>query len=127
MPVNNYYKNSCGLEKYKHQGPLTKYFDTFADWLKDNGYKLIIRYLRNIAHFNFYLSDQKIIEQPFSVENVNDFTNIHIPNCNCDWWGRTRMFAAQLFFRNRFFRQLSVAESFTGFLPIMKDKPHNSI
>jgi len=37
------------------------------------------------------------------------------------------LFAAQLFFRNRFFRQLSVAESFTGFLPIMKDKPHNSI
>ncbi len=92
MTVRNFFSSEPCLKKYQYDGPLRPYIDPFADWLKDYGFNKLVarRHLTNIAHFNYYLSNQTTSQKPFTEQDIQSFINNHIPDCHCQGWGQIR-------------------------------------
>jgi site-specific recombinase XerD len=93
MSVNDFYLEPSALVKYQINGPLTQYFNSYADWLIESHFEKVEarKYLTTIAHFNYYLSNFKSkSDNFFTSQDINNFVEKHIPKCHCHWWGQIR-------------------------------------
>lgn len=92
MSVRYFYLKKTYLKQYKHNGPLKSYFDPFANWFKEYGYNELVarRHLTNIAHFNYYLSNNRESQKIFTEQDIQSFIHNHIPHCHCQYWGQIR-------------------------------------
>jgi site-specific recombinase XerD len=92
MAISDFISFQPALEKFKIDGPLLKFIESFSDWLLEAGFhrKVARRHLTNIAHFNYFLSINDVNHLPLLKKEIQIFLYEHIPICNCKWWGQIR-------------------------------------